>query len=512
MCGIIGILSPEGKEARQQLYDGLLVLQHRGQDAAGIVTCDKERFYQRKSNGMVNDVFRQRHMNLLGGKMGIGHVRYPTAGSSSSAEAQPFYTNSPYGMALAHNGNLTNAAELLNEVIHHDRRHVNTNSDSEILLNILASELGRTHTTQIEGELYLDCDDLFDAVEKVNDRVNGSYAAVCILSGYGILAFRDPYGIRPLIHGVKEDDDGNKTHVFASESVALITLGCKIVGDVKPGEAVFVDENGIVRRRICHSSPKLNPCIFEHVYFARPDSVIDGISVYEARIKMGEKLANRILKEKQNHQIDVVMPIPDSGRISAMEVARTLGVEYREGFVKNRYVGRTFIMPGQAIRKDSVRKKLNPIPHEFEGKRVLLVDDSIVRGNTSRKIVQLARDVGAKEVFFASAAPPVLFPNVYGIDMPAKEEYIAHNRTIDEITQAIGSDWVIYQSLEDLEKAVIEACNGEVIEFDSSCFTGNYVCGTITPDYLESVGNARKDGAKVKNSPSDQTLEIHNEE
>ena len=512
MCGIIGILAPERAEVRQQVYDGLLVLQHRGQDAAGMVTCDKERFHQRKSNGMVNDVFRQHHMDLLGGNMGIGHVRYPTAGSSSSAEAQPFYTNSPYGMALAHNGNLTNAGELLHEVIHLDRRHVNTNSDSEILLNILASELGRTHATQIEGELYLDCEDLFDAVERVNARVNGSYAAITMLSGYGILAFRDPFGIRPLIHGVKRGEDGEETHVFASESVALTALGCEIIADVRPGEAVFVDEKGHIRRRICHPSPVLKPCIFEHVYFARPDSVIDGVSVYEARIKMGEKLANRIIENLPNHGIDVVMPIPDSGRISAMEVARTLGIEYREGFVKNRYVGRTFIMPGQAIRQDSVRKKLNPIPHEFQGKRVLLVDDSIVRGNTSRKIVQLARDVGAKEVFFASAAPPVLHPNVYGIDMPAKEEYIAHNRSNEEITQAIGADWLIYQSLEDLQDAVIEAGRGILTEFDSSCFTGEYVCGTITPEYLTSVEEARKDGAKRKKNTSDETIEIHNKE
>ena len=512
MCGIIGILGPEEAEVRQQLYDGLLVLQHRGQDAAGIVTCDKERFHQRKSNGMVNDVFRQHHMDMLGGNMGIGHVRYPTAGSSSSAEAQPFYTNSPYGMALAHNGNLTNAEELLQKVIHQDRRHVNTNSDSEILLNILASELGRTHATQIEGELYLDCEDLFDAIERLNSRVNGSYAAVSMLSGYGILAFRDPFGIRPLIHGVRRDNNGEETHVFASESVVLTTLGCEIIGDVKPGEAVFVDEKGLIRRRICHPSPVLKPCIFEHVYFARPDSVIDGIPVYGARIKMGEKLGNRIIEENPEHGIDVVMPIPDSGRISAMEVARTLGVEYREGFVKNRYVGRTFIMPGQAIRKDSVRKKLNPIPHEFEGKRVLLVDDSIVRGNTSKKIVQLARDVGAKEVFFASAAPPVLHPNVYGIDMPAKEEYIAHNRTNEEIMHAIGVDWLIYQSLEDLQNAVINAGNGVVTQFDTSCFTGEYVCGTITPEYLASVEGARNDDAKIKKNDSDETIEIHNKE
>ena len=512
MCGIIGILAPEGAEVRQQLYDGLLVLQHRGQDAAGIVTCDKERFHQRKSNGMVNDVFRQHHMDTLGGKMGIGHVRYPTAGSSSSAEAQPFYTNSPYGMALAHNGNLTNARELLHEVIHHDRRHVNTNSDSEILLNILASELGRTHATQIDGELYLDCEDLFDAIERLNSRVNGSYAAVSVLSGYGILAFRDPFGIRPLIHGSKKEDNGKETHVFASESVALTALGCEIIGDVGPGEAVFVDENGRVRRRTCHPSPVMNPCIFEQVYFARPDSVIDGISVYESRIKMGEKLANRIMQQRPDHGIDVVMPIPDSGRISAMEVARTLGLEYREGFVKNRYVGRTFIMPGQAIRQDSVRKKLNPIPHEFAGKRVLLVDDSIVRGNTSKKIVQLARDVGAKEVFFASAAPPVLHPNVYGIDMPAKEEYIAHNQTNEEITQAIGADWLIYQSLEDLEEAVIEAGKGVVTQFDSSCFTGEYVCGTISAEYLSSVGMARNDEAKINKNSTDETIEIHNKE
>ncbi len=511
MCGIIGILAPSGQQARQQIYDGLLVLQHRGQDAAGIVTCDGERFHQRKSNGLVGDVFRQSHMDLLGGPMGIGHVRYPTAGGSSSAEAQPFYTNSPYGMALAHNGNLTNAQDLLHDLIHHDRRHVNTSSDSEVLLNILATELERAHATRIEGEIYLDCGDLFDAVERVHARVEGSYAAVTVLSGYGILAFRDPLGIRPLIHGVREDENGS-THVFASESVVLTALGCEIVSDVAPGEAVFVDENGRVLRRVCHPEPRLSPCIFEHVYFARPDSVIDGISVYESRIRMGERLAKQILAKYPHHEIDAVMPIPDSGRISAMEVARTLGVEYREGFVKNRYVGRTFIMPGQKIRQDSVRKKLNPIPHEFAGKRVLLVDDSIVRGNTSRKIVQLARDVGAKEVFFASAAPPVLYPNVYGIDMPAKQEYIAHGKTNQEITEAIGADWLIYQTLEDLEAAVIDAGKGRVTQFDTSCFTGNYVCGTITTEYLAAVESIRNDGAKKSPSSTDETLDIHNQE
>ena len=511
MCGIIGILAPSGQQARQQIYDGLLVLQHRGQDAAGIVTCDGERFHQRKSNGLVGDVFRQSHMDLLGGPMGIGHVRYPTAGGSSSAEAQPFYTNSPYGMALAHNGNLTNAQDLLHDLIHHDRRHVNTSSDSEVLLNILATELERAHATRIEGEIYLDCGDLFDAVERVHARVEGSYAAVTVLSGYGILAFRDPLGIRPLIHGVREDENGS-THVFASESVVLTALGCEIVSDVAPGEAVFVDENGRVLRRVCHPEPRLSPCIFEHVYFARPDSVIDGISVYESRIQMGERLAKQILAKYPHHEIDAVMPIPDSGRISAMEVARTLGVEYREGFVKNRYVGRTFIMPGQKIRQDSVRKKLNPIPHEFAGKRVLLVDDSIVRGNTSRKIVQLARDVGAKEVFFASAAPPVLYPNVYGIDMPAKQEYIAHGKTNQEITEAIGADWLIYQTLEDLEAAVIDAGGGRVTQFDTSCFTGNYVCGTITTEYLAAVESIRNDGAKKSPSSTDETLDIHNQE
>ena len=450
-------------------------------------------------------------MNLLGGPMGIGHVRYPTAGGSSSAEAQPFYTNSPYGMALAHNGNLTNAQDLLHDLIHQDRRHVNTSSDSEVLLNILATELERAHATRIEGEIYLNCDDLFDAVERVHARVEGSYAAVTVLSGYGILAFRDPLGIRPLIHGIREDENGS-THVFASESVALTALGCSIMSDIAPGEAVFVDEKGRVLRRICHPEPRLSPCIFEHVYFARPDSIIDGISVYESRIRMGEKLAKQILAKYPHHEIDAVMPIPDSGRIAAMEVARTLGVEYREGFVKNRYVGRTFIMPGQKIRKDSVRKKLNPIPHEFEGKRVLLVDDSIVRGNTSRKIVQLARDVGAKEVFFASAAPPVLHPNVYGIDMPAKQEYIAHGRTIQEVNDAIGADWLVYQTLEDLEAAVVDAGKGKVTKFDTSCFTGKYVCGTITTEYLEKIESMRNDGAKKSRSTSDETLEIHNQE
>jgi len=509
MCGIIGIIAPDGS-VRQLVYDGLMVLQHRGQDAAGIVTCDDEKLFQRKANGLVMDVFRQQHMDSLVGRMGIGHVRYPTAGTSSSAEAQPFYTNSPYGIALAHNGNLTNASSVLEQLYRSDRRHVNTNSDSEILLNVLATELARGEGVEIDGELYVDVESIFDAVERVHDRLEGSYALVALIAGYGLLAFRDPFGIRPLVYGVRMGSDGPE-HVFASESVALTALGYDIVRDVAPGEAMFVDVGGSFYSRVCHDSPTLSPCIFEHVYFARPDSVIDGISVHEARLRMGEALANRIMTLRPDHGIDAVVPVPDSGRISALEVARTLGVPYREGFVKNRYVGRTFLMPGQKMRKDSVRKKLNPIPHEFRGRTVLIVDDSIVRGNTSRKIVEMARDAGAEKVFFASAAPPVIHPNVYGIDMPARNEYIAHGLDSNGVGEAIGADWLVYQDLEDLRQAVTEAGAGRVTEFDCSCFDGEYVCGTISPKYLHNLETIRNDAAKIERAKSDEVLEIHNE-
>ena len=509
MCGIIGITAPEG-HVQQALYDGLMVLQHRGQDAAGIVTCDDERLFQRKANGLVKDVFGQRHMERLPGRVGIGHVRYPTAGTSSSAEAQPFYTNSPYGIALAHNGNLTNADSVLASLYNEDRRHVNTNSDSEILLNVLATELYRSEGLRIEGDLYVDVETIFDAVGRVHDRLEGSYAVVVLIAGYGLLAFRDPFAIRPLVHGVRASEAGPQ-HMFASESVAMTSLGFEVIRDIGPGEAVFIDNCGNLHQRQCHPAPMLNPCIFEYVYFARPDSVMDDISVHEARLRMGSVLAERIKQLRPDHGIDAVIPVPDSGRIAALEVARVLELPYREGFVKNRYVGRTFLMPGQAIREDSVRKKLNPIPHEFKGKTVLIVDDSIVRGNTSRKIVEMAREVGAAKVFFASSAPQVIHPNVYGIDMPARSEYIAHARSIKEIEQAIGADWLVYQRLDDLIDAVSFAGGGRVKQFDCSCFDGEYICGTISEEYLEELEESRNDKAKQHRQNNDETLEIHNE-
>jgi len=511
MCGIIGVLVAPETPAAPLIYDGLTVLQHRGQDAAGIVTCHGEQLYQRKSTGLVRDVFQQRHMESLLGHMGLGHVRYPTAGTSSCAEAQPFYTNSPYGISLAHNGNLTNAAELTRQLYIEDLRHVNTSSDSEVLMNIFAHELQKRGKMSIEDNLYLDVEDIFGAVSKVHARCRGGYAIVSMITGYGILGFRDPWGIRPLILGKREGAGGFVEWTLASESVALIALGFEVVRDVEPGEAVFITAGGQMYSRKCAENAVWTPCIFEHVYFARPDSVIDGISVHRARLKMGRALANRIREVRPDHGIDVVIPVPDSGRIAAMDLARELGVDFREGFVKNRYVGRTFIMPGQAIRKDSVRKKLNPIPYEFEGKTVLLVDDSIVRGNTSQKIVQMARDAGAKAVLFASAAPPVIHPNVYGIDMPARSEYIAHDRTVEEICAEIGADWLIYQRLDDL----IDACsNGAcgVEAFDTSCFNGEYVTADIDDTYLAGLESARNDGAKQNQVKNDEVIEIHNEE
>jgi len=510
MCGIIGVVARQGELVAPTIYDGLTVLQHRGQDAAGIVTCNGEQLYQRKSNGLVRDVFQQRHMDTLLGHMGVGHVRYPTAGTSSCAEAQPFYTNSPYGISLAHNGNLTNSDELTKQLYNEDLRHVNTSSDSEVLMNIFAHELHKRGRMYIEKQLHVNVDDVFHAVAKVHERCRGGYAVISMITGYGVVGFRDPWGIRPLILGKRSGPDGSQEWVLASESVALIALGCEVVRDVGPGEAVFITAGGQLYEKQCSSDANYSPCIFEHVYFARPDSVIDGISVHRARLKMGRKLATRIREEFAESKIDVVIPVPDSGRISAMELAKDLGVPFREGFVKNRYVGRTFIMPGQAMRKDSVRKKLNPIPYEFDGKNVLIVDDSIVRGNTSARIVQMARDAGATKVFFASAAPPVIHPNVYGIDMPAKSEYIAHDRTTEQISEEIGSDWLIYQKLDDL----IDACTGGtcgVIEFDTSCFDGNYITGDIDQAYLDELEQARNDTAKTAQIKNDEIIEIHNE-
>ena len=430
MCGIIGIIG--SKHLNQELYDGLTVLQHRGQDAAGIMTYGYDRIFQRKGKGLVRDVFQERHMQRLAGEIGIAHVRYPTAGTSSSAEAQPFYVNSPYGICLSHNGNLTNAEVLKKELYIDDRRHINTNSDSEILLNILAHELGHT------GALNLAPKDIFNAVRGVHHRCRGAYAVVAMICGIGLLAFRDPYGIRPLVYGVKETSNGMQ-YMVASESVALDVLGYELVRDVKPGEAIFIDNDHQFHSHMCVKEAIHAPCMFEYVYFARPDSIIENVYVQKARMRMGQRLARNILQQWPTHNIDVVIPIPDTSRTAALEMANILQCKYREGFIKNRYIGRTFIMPGQKQRKKSVRQKLNPINLEYKNKNVLLVDDSIVRGTTSKEIVQMARDAGARKVYFASASPPVRYQNVYGIDMPAASELIAHGKKADEICREISA-------------------------------------------------------------------------
>ena len=487
MCGILGILAKG--PANQSLYDGLLVLQHRGQDAAGILTSDANRIYLRKDNGLVHDVFQHHHMLALKGNMGIGHVRYPTAGCNSPAEAQPFYVNSPFGLALAHNGNLTNAAQIKDELFREDLRHINTDSDSEILLNVFAHEL------QAVAKLRLTPDQLFRAVAAVHRRCRGAYAVTMLIAGAGILAFRDPHGIRPLVYGKRETDQGTE-HMFASESVALDVLGFERVRDVAPGEAMFVGVDGELHSQQCAESPVLMPCIFEFVYFARPDSMIDGIYVHKTRLRMGEKLAAKIKRVWTDHDIDVVIPIPDTSRTAALQMAYQLDIPYREGFIKNRYIGRTFIMPGQAERKKSVRQKLNAIGVEFKGKNVLLVDDSIVRGTTSKQIIQMARDGGARKVYFASAAPPVRFPNVYGIDMPSVHELIGNGRTEEQIAAAIGADHLIYQDLSDLIEAAHEG-NPNIQKFDASCFDGQYITGDVSRDYLERIERARCDTAKT---------------
>jgi amidophosphoribosyltransferase len=487
MCGIVGAVARS--PVNQLLYDGMTVLQHRGQDAAGIVTAEGHSFHMHKGRGLVRDVFRTRDMRNLAGHMGIAHCRYPTAGSASSeAEAQPFYVNSPYGIVLGHNGNLINAEELRRELYNADRRHVNTNSDSEILLNVLAHEI--THAS--EGRDRLNPEIIFNAVAGVHRRVKGAYAVVAMVAGHGLLAFRDPHGIRPLIIG-RADTDKGVEFLVASESVTLDTLGFKVMRDVAPGEAILVDESGNFHSKQCAEDPQLNPCIFEFVYLARPDSVIDGISVYESRRNMGKSLADKIMRMGLRDQIDVVIPIPDSSRPSALEVATKLARPYREGFIKNRYIGRTFIMPGQELRKKSVRQKLNAMPIEFDGKNVLLVDDSIVRGTTSREIVQMARESGAKKVFFASAAPPVRYPNVYGIDMPSRNELIATGRTGEEIAALIEADEVIYQDLDALIEDV-RSLNPTIKRFDCSCFDGVYVTGDVSQEYLDGIANGRSDG------------------
>ncbi len=498
MCGIIGIV---GKNpVNQLLYDGLLVLQHRGQDAAGIVTCDGNTFFMHKNNGLVKDVFQTRHMRSLVGNAGIAHVRYPTAGSSSAAEAQPFYVNSPFGIVLGHNGNLTNSEQLKSEMFRQDLRHINTTSDSEVLLNVLAHEIERTSQNAV-----LNTDMAFDAVAGVHKRCKGAYAVMAMIANFGLLAFRDPHGIRPLVIGKAETEKGTE-YIVASESVALDVLGFKLLRDVEPGEAIFIDMDGNLYSRQCAENPKLTPCIFEYVYLARPDSVIDGVSVYQTRLDMGSSLAEKIKREWSDKKIDVVIPIPDTSRPSALQLAISLGLDYREGFIKNRYIGRTFIMPGQALRKKSVRQKLNPIGIEFKGKNVLLVDDSIVRGTTSQQIVQMARDAGANKVYFASAAPPVRFPNVYGIDMPSRDELLATGRTDEEICKEIGADGLIYQDLDALVRD-IGLSNPSMEVFDCSCFDGKYVTGDIDEAYLARIESARGDINK-KDKPANSITQM----
>src|SRR5438552_4646303 len=479
MCGILGIVAQS--PVNQLLYDGLLLLQHRGQDAAGIVTAEHNMFRMYKAPGMVRDVFRTRNMRSLPGNMGIAHCRYPTAGSAFKAsEAQPFYVNSPFGIVLGHNGNLTNSDQLKEEMFRTDLRHINTGSDSEVLVNVLAHELEKASV-----KMRLEPQTIFAAVANVHRRLKGAYAVVAMIAGHGVLAFRDPYGIRPAVIGYNDTLAGTE-YMVASESVAIDALGFRVLRDIAPGEAVFIDEEGRFHSQQCAAHPSLNPCIFEYVYLARPDSLIDGASVYETRLNMGEKLAEKMRRQYRSLEVDVVIPIPDSSRPSALQLAAGLGVPYREGFVKNRYIGRTFIMPGQAVRKRSVRQKLNPISMEFAGKNVLLVDDSIVRGTTSREIVQMARESGARKVFFASAAPPVRFPNVYGIDMPTRAELIAVHRSEDEVGGEIGADALIYQDLDQLKDAV-RCANPRLANFETSCFDGVYVTGDVTSDYLRAI-------------------------
>jgi amidophosphoribosyltransferase len=483
MCGIVGIVGTT--EVAAALYDGLTVLQHRGQDAAGIATADGGKLHVHKGNGLVRDVFDEDAMRLLEGRVGIAHCRYPTAGSEGDDEAQPFYVNSPYGIALAHNGNLINTDALRREVFEQDRRNVNTESDSEVLLNVFAHEL--------DTQKALTPDSAFRAIEGVNRRARGGYAVITTVLGLGLVAFRDPHGIRPLVLG-KRTKNGTDEYAVASESVALDLLGFERLRDVGPGECIIITARGELFTKQTAEPQEHTPCIFEYVYFARPDSMMDNISVHKARMRMGQKLGEKILRLRPDHDIDTVIPIPDTSRDAALEIANVLGVKYREGFIKNRYVGRTFIMPGQGQRTKSVRRKLNPIPLEFKNRVVLLVDDSIVRGTTSQQIVQMAREAGARKVYLASAAPPVRYPNVYGIDMPSAEELVAHGRTDEEVQQLLGCDWLIYQDLQDLEEAVAGPKH-RVDHFDSSCFNGEYVTG-IEDGYFDRIKQLRSDEAK----------------
>lgn len=503
MCGIVGIVAKT--PVNSELYDALTMLQHRGQDAAGIITAESDRLYLHKDNGLVRDVFsKDEYMLRLRGNMGVGHVRYPTAGCSTSAEAQPFYTNTPFGICLSHNGNLTNAERLKQELFADDRRHLNTDSDSEVLLNVFAHEL------MMCGTLRVSPNDVFEAVSRVHLRARGAYACVAMITGYGVVGFRDPNGIRPVVYGKRESASGAE-YMIASESVALDALGFETIADILPGEAVYITVDGKLHRRQCAANPTYSPCIFEHVYLARPDSVMDGIYVYKARLRMGEKLAEKIQREWADHDIDVVIPIPDTSRVAGAELAMRLGVKYREGFVKNRYIGRTFIMPGQAQRTKSVRQKLNPVDVEFRGKNVLLVDDSIVRGTTSKEIIDMARDAGAKKVYFASAAPPVRYPNVYGIDMPTSSELIAHGRTIPQLEALLGADRLIYQDLEDLIDAV-QHKHAKIERFDTSVFTGDYVTRDVDDHYLNQLELFRSDAAKEARRvrAGNVVIELHN--
>jgi amidophosphoribosyltransferase len=496
MCGIVGIVGHS--PVNQQIYDALTVLQHRGQDAAGIMTYHDGELFMRKKTGLVRDVFQESHMLKLKGNVGIGHVRYPTAGCDSASEAQPFFVNSPYGICLGHNGNLTNTAELAEVLTREDLRHLNTSSDSEVLLNVLASELSSVKTPRASAAY------IFSAVSTVYRRIRGGFAVVSMIVGHGLLGFRDPHGIRPLVLGKRESAQGEE-YMLASESVALDMLGFTLVRDVGPGEAVFIDEHGRFYSQQCAPAAKHTPCIFEYVYFARPDSKMDNISVHKARLRMGDLLAEKIKRVWPDHDIDVVIPIPDTSRTAAVQVAQLLGVKYREGFVKNRYIGRTFIMPGQEQRRKSVRSKLNVIDLEFRGKNVLLIDDSIVRGTTSAQIIDLAREAGARRVYFASAAPPVRFANVYGIDMPTASELVASGRTDEEVAKLIGADRLIYQDLDDLVRACLHH-DSQIEQFDTSCFSGEYVTGDITPAYLRHLEEERSDQAKANRRQGPRSL------
>jgi amidophosphoribosyltransferase len=500
MCGIVGVMSKA--PANQLIYDALLLLQHRGQDAAGIVTMLGTKCFMHKARGMVRDVFRTRNMRALPGTVGLGQVRYPTAGNAySEEEAQPFYVNAPFGIVLVHNGNLTNAHALKDELFAIDRRHINTESDTEVLINILAHELELA-----ARDLPLTPGEVFKAVAAVHKRIKGSYAVIALIAGHGLLAFRDPFGIRPLCYGESQTPAGREL-MIASESVALEGTGHKLVRDIAPGEAIFIDLEGQVHTQQCAEHPTLNPCMFEFVYLARPDSVMDGVSVYQARLNMGETLAQRLISTMPPNEIDVVIPIPESSRPSAMQLAHRIGKPYREGFVKNRYVGRTFIMPGQGVRKKSVRQKLNAIGLEFKGRNVLLVDDSIVRGTTSKEIVQMAREAGARKVYMASAAPPVRFPNVYGIDMPTKEELIAHGRSIEEIRQYIGADALIYQDV-DAMKRVVKALNPQLDGFEASCFDGSYITGDVSVADFEAIAEQRRTQPDEEDGPTRSRLAL----